>query len=210
MARPRTTRAVKKSTRRPGPARAPQARAHGPRVCAPQPKPLLRPQLQRKPSPRRRARMAPELKRLIWIVSAAMLTVGVLLYPFELCVVPAWSVQVVDENNHPVAGIAVQQEWGQFGAHEMTWADSHVTGADGRVEFPERDVESPLGPRAVKNFLTSGIQPVDGKERLVPSAHLFVCRQGKTGEITWERGKGEPQERLLVHKGFCQYSTQGV
>jgi hypothetical protein len=180
------------------------------RAPAPQVKRRVAPPLHRKAAPRRRARMAPELKSLIWIVSAAMLTVGVLLYPFELCVVPAWSVLVVDENSHPVAGIAVQQEWGQFGAREMTWADSRLTGADGRVDFPERDVESPLGPRALKNFLTSGIQPVDGKEKLVPSAHLFVCRQGKTGEITWVRGMGQPERRLLVHKGFCQYSPPSL
>ena len=166
---------------------------------------------RRKVAPRRRrARMTPELKGLLCFVAAAMLLVGVLLYPFQLCVVPAWSVQVVDENDHPVPGIAVQQEWGQFGPHEMTWEDSRLTGADGRVDFPERDVESPLGPRALKRFLTSGIQPVDGKERAVPSAHLFVCRQGKTGEVTWQRGVGQPQDRLVVHKGFCQYSSQGT
>jgi hypothetical protein len=163
----------------------------------------------RKPS-RRRARMAPELKGLMWLASAAMLLVGVMLYPFQLCAVPAWSVQVVDENDHPLPGIAVQQEWGQFGPQQMTWADSRVTGVDGRVAFPERDVESPLGPRALTNFLASGIQPVDGKEPLVPSSHLFICRQGKSGEIAWQRGMGEPQDRLVVHKGFCQYSPQGL
>jgi hypothetical protein len=36
----------------------------------------------RKPS-RRRARMAPELKGLMWLASAAMLLVGVMLYPFQ-------------------------------------------------------------------------------------------------------------------------------
>jgi hypothetical protein len=116
----------------------------------------------------------------------------------------------VDENDHPLPGVAVQQEWGQFGPEQMTWADSRVTGADGRVAFPERDVESPLGPRALTNFLASGIQPVDGKEPLVPSSHLFICRLGKSGEIAWQRGMGEPQDRLVVHKGFCQYSPQGI
>jgi len=154
--------------------------------------------------------MTPELKGLLWFVSAAMVLVGVMLFPFQLCVVPAWSLQVVDENDHPVAGVAVQQEWGQFGANEMTWADSRLTGADGRVEFPERDVDSPLGPRALTNFLASGIQPVDGKDRAVPAAHLFVCRQGKTGEVSWQRGAGQPQDRLVVHKGFCRYNPQGT
>jgi hypothetical protein len=154
--------------------------------------------------------MTPELKGLLWFVSAAMVLVGVMLFPFQLCVVPAWSLQVVDENDHPVAGVAVQQEWGQFGANEMTWADSRLTGTDGRVDFPERDVESPLGPRALTNFLASGIQPVDGKERAVPAAHLFVCRQGKSGEITWQHGMGQPQDRLVLHKGFCQYSPRAI
>lgn len=181
------------------------------RATAPQVKRHVHPQLHEKVARRRRrARMTPELKGLVCFVSAAMLLVGVLLYPFQLCVVPAWSVQVVDENDHPVAGVAVQQEWGQFGANEMTWADSRLTGADGRVDFPERDVDAPLGPRALTNFLASGIQPVGGRERAVPSAHLFVCRQGKTGEVTWQRGVGQPQDRLVVHKGFCRYSPQGT
>jgi len=154
--------------------------------------------------------MTPLLKRFLWIVAASMLVFGVLLYPFESPVVPAWSVQVVDESDRPVPGIDVQQEWGQFGADDMIWADSRVTGVDGRVFFPERVVQAPLGPRALKYFLTSGIQPVSGENKQVPSSHLFVCRQGKTGEITWEQGKGQPQERMLLHKGFCRYSQQGV
>ena len=152
--------------------------------------------------------MAPELKRLIYIVLSAMLVMTLLLYPFERHVVPAWSVQVVDESNHPVAGIDVQQEWGQFGPHDMTWGESRVTRVDGRVAFPERNIQTPLGPAALKYFLTSGLQPIDAKEKQMPSSHLFVCRQGRTGEITWERGQGQPQERLVVHKGFCQYSPQ--
>ncbi|HYL64486.1 MAG TPA: hypothetical protein VE077_17870 [Candidatus Methylomirabilis sp.] len=154
--------------------------------------------------------MAPELKRLIWIVLSAMLVFGLLLYPFERSVVPAWSVQVVDESNRPVAGIGVQQEWGQFGPDQMVWADSQVTGIDGRVAFPERVVQTPLGPAALKYFLTSGLQPLDGKDKQIPASHLFICQQGKTGEITWERGQGQPQERLLLHRGFCHYSSQGT
>ena len=137
-----------------------------------------------------------------------MFVLGFLLYPFEVRVVPAWSVQVVDENDHPMPGIDVQQEWGQFGLNQMVWTDSRVSGADGRVEFPERVVQAPLGPRALKYFLTTGIQPPDDKNREVPASHLFACQQGKTGEILWERGQGQPQERLLLHKGFCQYTSQ--
>ena len=177
----------------------------------PTPAPQLKRRLQprRKRSPRRR-RMAPELKRLIWIALAAILVFGVLLYPFELRVVPAWSLQVVDESDRPVAEIHVQQEWGQFGPNEMTWTETRVSGADGRVQFPERLVEAPLGPRALKYFLTSGLQPAADKDTQVPSSHLFVCQQGKTGELLWERGKGQPSERLLVHKGFCSYSAQNT
>lgn len=189
MARPRTT----KRTARRQPAAPTRQR-----------KPRCQP--RRKRSPWRR-RMAPELKRLIFIVLSAMLVMTLLLYPFERRVVPAWSVQVVDENNHPVAGIDVQQEWGQFGPHEMTWEESRVTGIDGRVAFPERVRQTPFGPAAMKYFLTSGLQPLDGQERQVPFSHLFVCRQGKTGEITWERDQGQPEERLVLHKGFCQYSS---
>jgi len=92
----------------------------------------------------------------------------------------------------------------------MIWTETRVSGADGQVEFPERIVQAPLGPRALKYFLTSGIQPAEGHEKQVPASHLFVCQQGHTGEVIWERGKGQPQGRLLLHKGFCQYSAQGA
>jgi len=179
------------------------------RVLAPEPQLKRRLQAGRKRRPRRR-RMAPELKRLIWLALAAMLVFGVLLYPFELRVVPAWSLQVVDEADRPVAGIHVQQEWGQFGLNEMIWTETRVTGADGRVQFPERLVEAPLGPRALKYFLTSGLQPAADKDTQVPSSHLFVCQQGKTGELVWERGEGQPPERLQVRKGYCSYSSQSA
>ena len=174
------------------------------RSPAPQPHRRFQPPLKRGP---RRQRMAPELKRLIWIVLSAMAVMTLLLYPFERHVVPAWSVQVVDENDHPLAGIDVQQEWGQFGPEERIWADSRLSSADGWVEFPERLVPVSLGPLALKYFLTSGLPPAADKDRQVPFSLLFVCRQGKTGEVTWERGKGQPM-RLPVHKGFCQYSPQ--
>jgi hypothetical protein len=154
--------------------------------------------------------MTPVLKRLLWIVAVPTFILGALLYPFESRVVPTWSIQVVDESGHVVPGIDVQQEWGQFGRDDMIWEDSRMTGADGRVVFPERVVEAPLGPRALKYFLTSSIQPVPGGEKQVPSSHLFVCRQGKTGEITWEQGQGQPQERMLLRKGFCHYNQQGT
>lgn len=173
---------------------------------APAPQATRQVQPRRRQGPRRQ-RMAPELKRLIWIVLSAMSIMTLLVYPFERSVVPAWSVQVVDEGDHPVAGIGVQQEWGQFGPRRMIWADSQVSGVDGWVEFPERDVATRLGPAALKYFLTSGLQPLDDKDKQVPAAHLFVCQQGKTGEVTWERGQGRPG-RLLLHKGFCQYNPQ--
>lgn len=175
---------------------------------APAPAPQLkrrRPQPQRKPVVRRHG-MAPELKVLTCMAAAVVLVLGLLVYPFEQSIVPAWSVQVVDENNHPLVGVDVQQEWGQFGPHEMAWADSRVSGVDGWIDFPERVVEAPLGPRVLKSFFTSGIPPLQGREPLVPAAHIFVCRQGKTGEITWDRAMGRPQERLFLHKGSCQYS----
>ena len=190
MARSRT---ITRTTRRRSSALAPQVH----RRLPPQPKPKLR-----------LHRMSSGLQRLIWIVLSAMLVMTLLLYPFERRVVPAWTVQVVDENSHPVAGIDVQQEWGQFGPEERIWAESRFTGVDGWVEFPERLVPVPLGPLALKYFLTSGLQPVAGKDRQVPFSLLFVCRQGKTGEVTWERGKGQPQPLMLLHKGFCQYSPQ--
>ena len=192
MARPRTTQNRRRS---PAAARAPQAKHQ--------------PQPRRRQSPRR-PRMAPELKRLLWIVLSAMLVLGLLVYPFERRVVPEWSVQVVDENDHPVAGIGVQQEWGQFGPKHMIWADAQVSGVDGWVEFPERVVQMRLGPAALKYFLTSGLQPPDGKDQQIPAARLFVCQQGKSGEISWERGEGAPQGRLVVHRGFCQYSADGA
>ena len=189
MARPRT---MKGDSRRRSPSPVPQLSRRVP------------PQLKRS---RRRQRMAPELKRLIWIVLSAMSLMTLLLYPFERSVVPAWSVRVVDENDHPVVGVDVQQEWGQFGPEERLWADSRLSGADGWVEFPERVVPVSLGPLALKYFLTSGLQPANGKDQQLPFSLLFVCRQGKTGEVTWERGKGQPM-RLPLHKGFCQYSPQ--
>jgi hypothetical protein len=165
----------------------------------------------RKPAVRqRRQRMMPLLKRFVWVAVSGLGVFTLLLYPFESRVVPMWSVQVVDESDRPVSGVDVQQEWGQFGPEKMIWADQRVTGLDGRVVFPERVVPAPLGPRALIYFLTIGLEPASGAEKHGPASHLFVCEPGQTGEITWERGRGQPEERMLLHKGFCHYSSVGT
>jgi hypothetical protein len=154
--------------------------------------------------------MSSGLKRLLWIAAAAMLVLGVLLYPLESPIVPAWQVQVVDEKDKPVAGVDVQQEWGQFGSDTMIWADSRLTGSDGWVVFPERVIQVPLGPRALKYLLTSANQPVSNDEKRGPSSRLFVCREGRTGEVIWEQRNGQPQGRMVLHKGICRYNQQGA
>jgi hypothetical protein len=170
----------------------------------------VRPLRQAKKASPRKRRMLPFLKRLLWIAAVSALILGGLLYPFDSPVVPAWSVQVVDESDHPVAGVDVQQEWGQYGADQMIWADSRITGPDGRVVFPVRTVRASLGPRALSYFLEVGMLPPPNNEKRIPASHLFVCRQGKTGEIVWEQGKGQPPERMLLRNGFCRYGQQGA
>jgi hypothetical protein len=67
-------------------------------------------------------------------------------FPFNATVAPDWTVQVVDEDGKPAAGVLVQRgavEW-TLGGQSM---DSACTSVDGTVHFDRRTMRVPVGER---------------------------------------------------------------
>jgi len=121
-----------------------------------------------------------------------------LLFPTESLVVPAWSVKVVDMEGSPVEGINVRQVWQDYSVEDKSHEELVVTGKDGRVSFPERNVSAStlkriLGP--VGNVLSTGVHASFG-----PSSWLIVWGKDELegGEI-YLPGKPLP-ERITVKR----------
>jgi hypothetical protein len=73
---------------------------------------------------------------------AALALAGLLLitalWPRPLQVAPAWTIQVVDQNNRPVSGCVVQESWEHYYVDFTMHHTTLVTDAGGNANFPEQ------------------------------------------------------------------------
>lgn len=95
----------------------------------------------------------------IVICALAIALVIALVIPFETTVVPAASVRIVDDGNHPAANILVKQEWKDVTIEDEMHVDFLKTDENGAVNFPNRTVRTFLLKRIINTtwrILTQG------------------------------------------------------
>lgn len=76
-----------------------------------------------------------------------LLLLALLLYPFEIVIVPAWNPRVVDDLGTPVKGIKVTEHWQHYQLENAGHEDFQVSDEFGRVSFPARTLRSGLFAR---------------------------------------------------------------
>ena len=94
---------------------------------------------------------SPSKTKALW---AFLLVIGgVLLYPFESTVVPARSVLVVTEDEHPIQDVVVRQIWQNYSIESEGHEEDLRSDENGRVSFPERTVRASVPRRILQPIL---------------------------------------------------------
>ena len=82
------------------------------------------------------------------VIGILLLLVLTLVYPFQITIVPAWDLRIVDETRAPVGAINVTEHWRHYLFESYGQEDLRRTTADGRVSFPARTMRASLLSRA--------------------------------------------------------------
>ncbi len=72
-----------------------------------------------------------------------------LLYPFEIVVVPVWSFQVIDDAGSPVDAIKVTEHWRHYLLENEGHEELQLSNEAGKVNFPARMIRANLLTRAL-------------------------------------------------------------
>lgn len=82
------------------------------------------------------------------VIAILVLLLSTLVYPFQITIVPAWDLKIVDETHAPVGAINVTEHWRHYLFESYGQEDLRRTAADGRVSFPARTMRASLLSRA--------------------------------------------------------------
>lgn len=117
------------------------------------------------------------------------------IYPFETTVVPAWTLNVVDEDGNIVAGALVREHWKHYSIESGSHEQDLKTDEGGSVSFPARTIRASLLSRMlgpIWNLFTEGVHAGYG-----PYAHILALRDGAEGWANYMPGEPLPEQIVL-------------
>jgi hypothetical protein len=114
------------------------------------------------------------ITRLKILVIFLGLVVIAVLYPFEVTVVPAWRMRIVDEKGVPLTNSMVREVWMHYSIETRGHEEDSRTDNDGYVSFPERTIRAPLLQRLVRTTLNK----LNPHGSLGPVAYIICLAPG--------------------------------
>ena len=78
-----------------------------------------------------------------------VLSILVLIYPFQTTIVPRWRFLVLDDSGRPVRALKVTEHWQHYLFESEGHEEVMRTEDDGKVDFPERTIRASLLRRVV-------------------------------------------------------------
>ena len=126
-----------------------------------------------------------------------LLLVGVVVYPFQMTIVPEWKLRVITDAGSPVGEINVTEHWQHYLFERHAHEDAQKTGVDGRVSFPERTLRASVLKRVMA---TVGRRRDDGSHaRNDPAASIVVwgSKDHQTTVAVYKEGE-TPKTEIIV------------
>jgi hypothetical protein len=113
-------------------------------------------------------------------------------------VVPAWKVQVVNQDDKPMPGVLVRQVWQDYDVEEEGHEQDKRSDENGYVSFPERVIHTTPEARAMgraKNTRKLGVHASFG-----PSAFVMAFNDELEGWVDYEVSKPLPTRIVMRPK----------
>jgi hypothetical protein len=133
--------------------------------------------------------------RLLLICVALLSMILASIYPVETTVVPAWTLNVVNEDGNIVAGALVREHWKHYSIESTSHEQDLRTDQDGQVTFPARTIRASLLSRIlgpIVNRFTEGVHAGVG-----PHAYVVALDKGSEGEAVYTPGESLPVQLVL-------------
>lgn len=132
------------------------------------------------------------------LAASLILLLAILIYPFKTTVVPDWPLRVVDETGAPVRAINVTEHWQHYLLESSGHEEVRQTGADGKVNFPDRGIRASLLRRFQETL--SRLDKTGTEARSEPYASVVVwgSKSHGTAVAVYHEEQGV-QSEIVVH-----------
>jgi hypothetical protein len=130
------------------------------------------------------------------ITAFVLLSIVILIYPFQTTIVPSWDLQVVDERGERVPLVRVTEYWQHNSLETELHQELKATDADGKVSFMPRTIRASLIKRAyapLMKFLQHG-----NRAKFGPYASVLVWGGGYRTTVEIYEGQENPHTRIVV------------
>ena len=122
------------------------------------------------------------------LIAILVLLLLTLVYPFQITIVPAWDLRIVDETHAPVGAINVTEHWRHYLFESYGQEDLRRTEADGRVSFPERTMRASLLTRAWATIKTIAGDGRHARRDAAASAVVWGSKDYETAVEVYSEG----------------------
>lgn len=144
------------------------------------------------PQPRRR-----DKKKIVLLILLAALLIST--YSFEVTVLPAWAIVVVNENGEPLEGVRVMQNWKHY---SYEWGlnnhlEERLSTKNGSVSFPERRVNVSIFTM-VWSYLTEHLLWFNIHGSAGMHAYVYANEPNNFETLSYDPGKPLPDKLLLA------------
>lgn len=139
----------------------------------------------------------PRLRMLI--LGMLILVIGLLLYPFQITVVPSWDAEVTDETSAAVREINVTEHWQHYLLEPSGHEEILKTGNDGSVSFPPRTIRASVLSRILHSIRKLPAAGVEARSDPYASIVIWGSRDYEIRVAVYRQGS-EPVRKIVVQR----------
>ncbi len=126
------------------------------------------------------------------------LLLAVLIYPFQLTIVAAWQLRIIDNTGSPVSEINVTEHWQHWLFEKNAYSDEQRPGMDGHVSFPERTMRTSLLNRLLTTVRRRASEGRQAKLEPAASVVAWGSKDHETTVAVYRKGEMLPSQ-IVVH-----------
>ena len=142
------------------------------------------------------SKIGPRLRRAV--AALVLLLLILLVFPFKTTIVPTWTLRVVDESGTPVRGVNVTEHWQHYLLESSGHEELRQTGADGRINFPDRAIRASLLRKILTTLGRLDKRGTEARREPYASVVVWGSKFHETAVAVYHEER-PPQSEIVVH-----------